>query len=452
MTRRGLEPERVDPGAAGEGVGRAALVGQHQRDDRALLAGAGRAAAPVQVALVVLRRVHVQHQADVVHVDAARRDVGADEHVDGALAELGEDAGALVLALAAVQAARLDADPGQLLAQPVHAVLGADEDDRTALAVGDLGRDVELVVARHLHHVVLHGVDRRGRRSHGVGDRVLEEAVHQLVDVAVERGREQQPLAVGRGLREQFGDDGEEAEVAHVVGLVEDTDLDIAQRALTLADEVTQAAGGGDHDVDAAAQRLDLLAHGHAADDDLHAQAEAAPEGFEGVVHLEGELAGGHEDHRVRPPGGGSHTGDARHGGQAEGEGLARAGLAAPEDVVAGEHVGDRRALDGERAVEAQLGQSVDERLGQAKQLELGRARLPSVGLGVRLRGGFAERGHDSVKHGHEIRAFPSKWRVTSAKGRAGTCGLWPHTFKGARHEGGMKMRGDTGAPAAGDA
>src|SRR5690606_37036530 len=151
-----LEAERVDAGPPGQRLGGAALVRQHQRDDGALLAGARGPAAPVEVALVVLGRVDVQHQADVVDVDAAGGDVGADEHVDGAFAELGQDAGALVLALAAVQAARLDADPGQLLAEAVDAVLGAHEDDRAALAVGDLGGDVELVVPAHLEHVVLH--------------------------------------------------------------------------------------------------------------------------------------------------------------------------------------------------------------------------------------------------------------------------------------------------------
>src|SRR5690606_30314307 len=220
--------------------------------------------------------------------DAAGGDVGADEHVDGAFAELGQDAGALVLALAAVQAARLDADPGQLLAEAVDAVLGAHEDDRAALAVGDLGGDVELVVPAHLEHVVLHGVDGRGGGGDRVGDRVLQEAPDELVDVAVEGGGEQQPLPAGRRLPEQFADHREEAEVAHVVGLVQDADLDVLQGALALADQVAEPAGGGDDEVDAAAQRVDLLAHGHAADDDLHAQAEAAAEGFEGVVHLEG--------------------------------------------------------------------------------------------------------------------------------------------------------------------
>src|SRR5690606_36612312 len=271
--------------------------------------------------------------------------------------------------------------------------------------------DVELVVPAHLEHVVLHGVDGRGGGGDRVGDRVLQEAPDELVDVDVEGGGVQQPLPAGRCLPEQFAEHREEAEVAHVVGLVQDADLDVLQGALALADQVVEPAGGGDDEVDAAAQRVDLLAHGHAADDDLHAQAEAAAEGFEGVVHLEGELAGGDEDHRAGTAGSGPDAGDAGHGGQAEGEGLAGAGLAAAEHVGARQHVGDGRALDGERGVDALPRQAVHQRLGQAQQLERGRALL------------WGRLGQGSVKYGHEIRAFQSKWHVTSAKGRARTYG-----------------------------
>ena len=55
---------------------------------------------------------------------------------------------------------------------------------------------------------------------------LAEEALDEDVDRAVERGREEQPLAPGRRLVHDATDAGEEAEVGHVVGLVEDGDLD----------------------------------------------------------------------------------------------------------------------------------------------------------------------------------------------------------------------------------
>ena len=51
--------------------------------------------------------------------------------------------------------------------------------------------------------------------------------------------------------------------------------------------------------------------------------------------------------------------------GQAEGQGLARAGAPAAEDVLAGERVGDRRGLDRERRGDAVAGEALDEPLGQ---------------------------------------------------------------------------------------
>src|SRR5690606_36704710 len=89
-----LEAERVDAGPPGQRLGGAALVRQPQRVERALIAGARGPAAPVEVPLVVLWRVVMQHQADVVDMHSAGGHVGADELVDGAFALLGQDAGA----------------------------------------------------------------------------------------------------------------------------------------------------------------------------------------------------------------------------------------------------------------------------------------------------------------------------------------------------------------------
>ena len=161
--------------------------------------------------------------------------------------------------------------------------------------------------------------------------------------------REQQPLAVGRGQVEQRGDGGQEAEVGHVVGLVQHGDLDLRQVALALVDEVLQAAGGGDDDVDAAAQLVDLAAHRRAAVDGGDLEVERLRQRRELVVDLLRELAGRHEHERAGGAAGAAAADEAGQQRQAEGERLARAGLAAAEDVPAGEGVGQRPDLDGER-------------------------------------------------------------------------------------------------------
>src|SRR5690606_3779431 len=75
----------------------AALVRQRQGDHDAVLAGAGGAPGPVQVVLVVRRRVDLEDQRDVVDVDAAGRHVGRDEHRQLARLEGVQHPGALGL-------------------------------------------------------------------------------------------------------------------------------------------------------------------------------------------------------------------------------------------------------------------------------------------------------------------------------------------------------------------
>ena len=62
-----------------------------------------------------------------------------------------------------------------------------------------------------------------------MGDRIGEVASDQLVNRAVESGGEQEPLPVrGHGV-EDGGDGGQEPEIAHVVGLVENHHLHPAE-------------------------------------------------------------------------------------------------------------------------------------------------------------------------------------------------------------------------------
>ena len=91
-----------------------------------------------------------------------------------------------------------------------------------------------------------------------MGPGAREEALDEDVDRAVERGREEHPLAGGRRLVHDPAHAGEEAEVGHVVGLVEDGDLDGIEDDVALLHEVLEAARAGDDDVDAGAQAGDL--------------------------------------------------------------------------------------------------------------------------------------------------------------------------------------------------
>ena len=154
----------------------------------------------------------------------------------------------------------------ELAGQRLGAVLGAGEHERAAGRAGQVDQHRDALVALDVQHVVGHRRDRRLRRVGLVGGRVVQEPLDQPVDGRVERGGEQHPLAV-RGVCEQAADGRQEAEVGHVVGLVEDGDLDVVRPAGALADQVLEAAGAGDDDVDAGAQAADLRALADAAED-----------------------------------------------------------------------------------------------------------------------------------------------------------------------------------------
>ena len=120
--------------------------------------------------------------------------------------------------------------------------------------------------------------------------------MHQLGDAAVQGRREQHPLAAGRGGVEYPGHGRQEAEVGHVVGLVEHGDVDLGKGDRPPFHQVDQAAGGGHHDVHAAPDRVDLTADRGAAVHRGHAHPEGPAERRQHIGYLLGELAGGHKD------------------------------------------------------------------------------------------------------------------------------------------------------------
>ena len=83
MTRMHGVRRRLDPGIPVQPVQGPHLVRLGQGDDGALGPGAGGAPGPVQVVLVVVRRVVVHDEVDIVDVDAAGGDIGGDEHPGG---------------------------------------------------------------------------------------------------------------------------------------------------------------------------------------------------------------------------------------------------------------------------------------------------------------------------------------------------------------------------------
>ena len=301
LHRLGLaEAERlVDQGPARH------VLPVHEGHRHALVAGAARAAHAVHVGLLVLRRLEVEHVGDVVDVDAARRDVGGHEDVHLAVAERAQRLLTGALAEVAVQRAGREAARRQLVRHAGCRALGAREDDGPAAALRLQGASHELVLV-HVVGAVDELTDVLLRQALVL--RVRRADVGRLRHVAARHrhhgtrhgGREQHGLAHGRDGGEQGLDVREEAEVQHLVRLVQHHGVHQVQAQVALAHQVDEAAGGADDDLDAALQLLDLRLVGAAAVDGGDAQGAPGRGGREVAGHLDGELARRGDDQGLR--------------------------------------------------------------------------------------------------------------------------------------------------------
>ena len=350
----------------------AALRIEHQGDDGAFGACTGGAARAVRVGLVLHRRVGVDDQADIVDVDATRSDVGGHQRLGGARVERGHRALTRVLAHVSLQFDGGNAGGVELLGELLRAVLGAGEDHGAAGRGDQIDEDWQVRVARDVQHVVL---ERRHDRLRGVRlvhRRLVHVALDEGVDLLVERGGEQHALPALGGLIHQATHRREEAHVGHVIGLVENGDLDGGQRGEALPDEILQAAGARHEDVDALGERGHLRLLVHAAEHGAGGESGGRGQRREGFVDLEGELAGRREDQRTRTLGCAAGAGgdEAGHHRQQERVRLAGAGAAAPQNVASAERIGQRGRLDGGRGGDAARREDVDKVGGHAERAE----------------------------------------------------------------------------------
>ena len=349
------------------------LLRHHEGGGDALRACTAGAADAVDEVVRGVGQIVVDDVSDVLDVDAARGNVGGDQHAVLAVLEALEGGGALRLAAIAVDDVSVVAELLELLRDAVGAVLGAREDEERALFFAEhLVEQAELLV---LHD----GVDAQLNLVGGLGgladldaDGVVDVVANDLADVRVERRRVAHRLA-GLGQRaDDAADGGQEAHVQHAIDFVEDEHLDGVDVDGAAAKEVFEAAGGGYDEAWAAVELIELGVLGEAAADEDCIVLRSGDELPVGVEHLHGELARRQQDERAdrtalalgAGDGGRVHALDHR---DEEAEGLAGAGGGGGEDVVAFERGRDGLGLDGRRRDEAGVGEAVLQGVGDVE-------------------------------------------------------------------------------------
>ena len=157
----------------------------------------------------------------------------------------------------------------------------------------------------------------------------------------------------------------DEAEVEHLVGLVEHQDFEFTKTERALVDEVEQPARGRDENVEAARDGAQALGVGNATENHADRQAHEPAIGLGAGGDLCRQLTGRREDQhsdvaRLREF---ARGGEPVERWQHEGRGLAGAGLGDSEEIAAGEHRRDRLKLDGRRLSVIFRGERVEEGL-----------------------------------------------------------------------------------------
>ena len=165
---------------------------------------------------------------------------------------------------------------------------------------------------------------------------------------------------------------GREAEIGHVVGLVDDGDAHRVQADGLLAHQVFEPAGAGDDDVDAGAQRATCRDCATPPKIVVTVRPAACASGCTvAVIWVPARGWAPAPDRWAGSVWRRTPCSRATSGG--ERQRLAAAGLAAAEHVTAGRGIGQGLGLDGERTGDAALGQTVTRAAGTPRSAKPGR-------------------------------------------------------------------------------
>ena len=177
-------------------------------------------------------------------------------------------------------------------------------------------------------------------------DGVVHEATSQSHDGARHGCGEQHGVTLGRSLRENLLDVGQEAEVEHLVCLIENDFFDLCQGKQTLVGEVKKTTGGSDHNLGACLELLYLAFVGLSTVDRNNLGFTVGGGQFHVFSNLNTQFTGGNNNKHL-------HTGagvgsEALNDGQTETEGLTGTGLGLANDVLTTQSEGDGLLLNGE--------------------------------------------------------------------------------------------------------
>ena len=283
---------------------RAAVFGGHEAEGVADRLGAAGAADAMDIILRVHGEIVIDDMRNAVHINAARGDVGGDQHPVIAFLEPVEGLNALILAAIGMQRRGLHPALGQAARDLVGAMLGARKDQHRVerLILQKMQQQGNLERLGHFIDELRNALDGGGAARDLHRDGILLEFARDFFDIRREGRGEQERLPLYGNLADDAADVGQKAHVQHAVAFVQNQGLQVREFHDPLAHVIKQAAGRRHHHIRTGAQGGDLRAFTDAAKNDGGAQRQMARIGAQVFFHLRGEFAGGgeHQDARTR--------------------------------------------------------------------------------------------------------------------------------------------------------
>mmetsp|Transcript_3805 Transcript_3805/g.11859 ORF Transcript_3805/g.11859 Transcript_3805/m.11859 type:complete len:432 (+) Transcript_3805:100-1395(+) len=272
----------------------ALVLARGEVDGHTLAAKAARAADAVQVVLRLGGQVVVNHKRHLLHVDAAREQVGGDEHARRARAELAHDDVARVLVHVSMGGRHGVVATAHLVGEPVH--LAARVAENHALRDGqrlvEVAQRVELpLLAVDVHVELLDTLQSELVALHQNAHRLVHELARDLQRLGRHGRREHANLQVGGQQLEDVVDLILEPTAEHLVGLVQAEHLDRARVHRPTTEHVIHTTGGAHHHVHAALQDALVLAHRRATHARVALDRQVVAQGAHDLLDLLRQLA-----------------------------------------------------------------------------------------------------------------------------------------------------------------
>ena len=325
-----------------------AALARHAKADRVTVSACpSRAADTMNVGFRLDGQFVIDHVRDAIHVEPAGGNVSRHEGADAAVAEIFQRRRAGTLTLVAVNDGRVDACGQQLLGDLVCRSLSLHKDDRLVHCRLVEERDKQIIFpgAIDKHHLLLDAFHRRLLGRDGYAHGIHQHRAGQLDNFPRNGCREKKRLALFRQRGDHPPHVVDEAHVQHAIRLIEHEGFDRIEADNVLIHQIQQPARRGHEEVHALVHGLLLSVLPHAPKDDRVRKVQILAVGGDAVADLRGQLAGRRENEHPRLPDGRRQwvTVEILQQGQREGRRLARAGLGAPEQVLAREQM--RNAL-----------------------------------------------------------------------------------------------------------